>query len=74
MYILLGLIEAGLMRRPDRGVTLQSLIEMIWLIAFFWVPYLALNDQPLNEMTVEKGMEMVLNLLRPYLMDPDIKE
>jgi AcrR family transcriptional regulator len=67
-YILESLIQAEVLRLPDDGVTLESLIEMIWLMAFFWTPYLYITDQPLNQATVEKGMETVLNLLRPYLI------
>ena len=69
-YILRKLVVLGIMNQPENGVTILSLVEMIWVVSFFWTTHLAVTDQPLNQQTIDKGIEMVLNLLRPYLVKP----
>lgn len=62
-----NLEKAEVMRFPKDEASKASLTEMIWVLAFFWTPYLSMIDEPLNEASVDRGMYMVLDLLKPYL-------
>jgi len=66
--ILNKLIVQNFLKRPDGGVTVSTLVELIWIVSFFWASHLSVSDLPLNQNTIEKGQEMVLNLLRPYFV------
>jgi len=66
--ILAHLVDSGQMRLSDQDILLGDLVEMVWVLAFFWTPYLEMSEQPLDEDNVERGVRVVLKLLEPYFI------
>ena len=66
--ILSNLVQSGQMQLRDQEMMLGNLVEMIWVLAFFWTPYLEMSEQPLDQNNVERGVVLVLKLLEPYFI------
>jgi AcrR family transcriptional regulator len=59
-------IEQGFFREisPDQR---ELLTEQIWLMALFWLNYLEVGGEEVNETTLRRGNEILRNMMSPYL-------
>lgn len=58
-------IELGVIRTlPERERAL--LTEEIWLIALFWLNYLEVGGEEVNDNTLRRGIELLRNILEAY--------
>lgn len=64
------LIRTGVMRRPEDPKSLHRLIQIGWLIADYWFDYLDIEGEIVNENNVRTGVDLVIEILRPYLNEP----
>lgn len=65
------LIANGAMRRPERPEALPRLIRAGWIIGDYWLDYLDIEGAPIDEAGVGEGIELVIELFRPYLITAD---
>jgi len=49
----------------DRDMSLFT--EEIWLVALFWLNYLEVGGEEINEETLTRGIDLLRNMLRPRL-------
>lgn len=48
---------------PERSL----FVEQLWLIILFWLNYLEVGGEAINDATLERGNAVLLTALRPYL-------
>jgi AcrR family transcriptional regulator len=60
------LIEVGLVQDPGPAVTLDSLLQISWLVSDQWMQYLDLQDRDVNESSVAEGFALVTQIFLPY--------
>lgn len=60
------MINAGLMVRPEAPVSMDSLLEVSWLITDQWLPNLDLHDKCVNEENIEEGFKLIMQVFEPY--------
>jgi AcrR family transcriptional regulator len=59
-------VEAGTLKPlSDREMSLFT--EEIWLVALFWLNYLEVGGEEVNEETLTRGIDLLRNMLRPRL-------
>jgi AcrR family transcriptional regulator len=63
-------IEAGILIRMDDH-TLALLAEEIWLVNLFWLNYLEIGGEEVNDATLERGIAVLQNLLSRYTITTD---
>ena len=63
------LIENGVMRRRQDNKTLPRLIRIGWLIGDYWLDFLSIEDQPLNDKNIGEGVDLIREIIRPYLIE-----
>ena len=51
----------------DRDMSLFT--EEIWLVALFWLNYLEVGGEEVNEDTLTRGIDLLRNMLRPRLTE-----
>jgi hypothetical protein len=61
-------IEQGFFREipPDQRALLA---DQIWLMALFWLNYLEVGGEEVNETTLARGNEVLRQMLAPYLRE-----
>lgn len=59
-------IEQGFLRQLD-DKTLHLLTEEVWLVTLFWLNYLEVGGEDVNEQTMDRGSEMLRNIMMNYL-------
>ncbi|MBI3993990.1 MAG: TetR/AcrR family transcriptional regulator [Candidatus Lambdaproteobacteria bacterium] len=68
-YFLQGLIKSGVMQEPEEEGTLDELATISWLITNAWPNFLMVDEKSLCRENVQKGVELVLRVLKPYLTE-----
>ena len=67
-YKLFGAFAAsGVFRMPEDPQVLTDLQEVCWLISEFWVTNLEVNGRAVNKTEMQRGVELMLRVLQPYL-------
>lgn len=69
-----GLIESGVLRSPDDSTTLASITKIIWLISDYWLAFLDLEDKVISPKNVEEAIDLIIQVMRPYLSDAALDE
>jgi len=59
-------MEKGFLRPLDDR-TLGLLTEEVWLVTLFWLNYLDIGGQEVDEQTLKRGSEMLRNIMANYL-------
>jgi AcrR family transcriptional regulator len=59
-------MEQGFLRPLD-DQTLDLLTEEVWLVALFWLNYLEVAGEEVNERTLNRGSEVLRNIMTNYL-------
>jgi AcrR family transcriptional regulator len=62
-----GLVDSGVLRKPEDPNVLPSLLTIIWLVPENWLSYLDIWGKTINKRTVEESINLILQILRPYL-------
>lgn len=60
------MIRAGLMVNPEPPVTMESLLQVSWLITDQWLPNLDLHDKGVHEENIEEGFGLIMQVFDPY--------
>ncbi|NQU55945.1 MAG: hypothetical protein HQ513_01840, partial [Rhodospirillales bacterium] len=61
------LIKSGIMARPEDKRTLPRLIRVGWLVGDYWLDFLSIEQLPLDDKNIGEGVEMIREIIRPYL-------
>lgn len=48
--------------------------ESIWMMALFWLNYLEIGGEDVNEKTLARGEQLLLNMIVPYLTEAALRE
>jgi AcrR family transcriptional regulator len=59
---------AKIIRMPKDSQEIEELQEIIWLISEFWVNNLEMNGRKVNEAEMQRGVNLMLRVLKPYLI------
>jgi len=59
---------AKIIRMPEDPQAIEELQEIIWLISEFWVNNLEVNGRQVNEAEMQRGVNLMLRVLKPYLL------
>ncbi len=54
--------------RPMDDATVTRLADLIWLISEFWLASIEVSGQQVDEAQMERGIELMMEVLRPYLI------
>jgi AcrR family transcriptional regulator len=60
--------SAGVFRYPDDPQAIIELQEIFWLISEFWLTNLEVNGRNVNEVEIQRGVQLILRVLQPYLV------
>lgn len=63
------LVKAGLLVEPKPPVSMESLLQISWLLTDQWLSHLDLHDIPVDVQNIEEGFDLVMQLFEPYLTD-----
>ncbi len=62
-----ALVERGLMVAPEPPVTLESLLQISWLVSDHWIYHLELKGEEVNTENIRKGFKLIYQGFEPYL-------
>lgn len=68
------LIKADLMIRPEPPISMESLLQISWLLTDQWLPHLDLHDKAANAQNIEEGFDLIMQLFEPYFTDKAKRE
>lgn len=68
------MVKAGFIELPAHSNKLDSLLLVTWLISDHWVPYLDMNDMNFNKNNIQKGFDLIFQILDPYFTEKAKKE
>lgn len=60
-------VAAGVFRQPSEAHAEEELMEVCWLISEFWLVSLEVNGREVNETEMQRGAQLMLRVLQPYL-------
>lgn len=60
------MVKIGLMVEPQAPVSMNSILQVSWLITDQWLPNLDLHDKQVNEENIEEGFELIMQVFEPY--------
>lgn len=60
-------VVAGIFRSSVTEETITNLAEVIWMITEFWLGSLEISGKPVNESQMERGVQLMMQVLQPYL-------
>ncbi|MFH0071259.1 TetR/AcrR family transcriptional regulator, partial [Peribacillus sp. NPDC056705] len=64
----LKFVNAGVIHL-DRPSEMESLLTSCWIISNYWLSFLESSGMPTDEGQVERGIELILTILKPYLTE-----
>lgn len=64
-------VSAGVLRAPADAGEVTRLAELCWLVAEFWVPSVEAAGSRVNEGHLNHGIELMLQILAPYVIGAD---
>jgi hypothetical protein len=56
--------------RPMNATTKEHFVDAIWLVALFWLNYLEVGGEEVNESTLRRGNDVLRTVLCQYLTEP----
>ena len=60
------MIKAELIVEPQPPISMDSLLEISWLISDQWLPHLDLHDKTLDEKSIAAGYQLILQVFQHY--------
>ncbi|MGF1473711.1 MAG: TetR/AcrR family transcriptional regulator [Rubrobacteraceae bacterium] len=67
-------VEAGVMREPESSQTLPALVRAGWIISTSWLSFLEAGEEPVSLEQMERGVEVIFEILRPHLTEEALRE
>lgn len=61
-----GGIASGRMRQLAPG-EIELFVDAVWTLALFWVNYLEVGGEEVNDATLARGNDVLMMLMAPYL-------
>lgn len=61
-----GGIASGRMRQLAQG-EIELFVDAVWTLALFWVNYLEVGGEEVNDATLARGNDVLMMLMAPYL-------
>ena len=65
---------AGLIRVPDDPTVVPNLASICWIIGDFWLPFVELDGELVGPERAQEGVNLMMQVLRPYLTDTALLE
>jgi AcrR family transcriptional regulator len=66
-------VAIGVLKRmSEREMALFT--EEIWLVALFWLNYLEVGGEEINNETLQRGIDLLRNMIRPHLTTQALAE
>jgi hypothetical protein len=68
-------LDAGIANgsiKPMSAATKDHLIDAIWLVALFWLNYLEVGGEEVNDTTLRRGNGVLRTVLCRYLTDDSL--
>jgi hypothetical protein len=62
-----GLVDSGVLRKPEDPNILPSLLTIMWLVPENWLSTLDIWGKTINKRTVQESIDLILQIMRPYL-------
>jgi AcrR family transcriptional regulator len=62
-----ALVQGGVMTPPPEQDTITRLADLCWLISEFWLPTLEVSGAAVDEYHLQRGIDLMLFALQPYL-------
>lgn len=59
--------QAGIFRASTKPEVIQNLAETCWLITEFWLNSLEISGKTVNEAQMERGVQLMMQILEPYI-------
>lgn len=63
---------AGIVVPTATPQTVTNLAETIWLISEFWLSSLEISGQEIDTQAMQRGVSLMLQIVRPYLVDQSL--
>jgi len=63
------LAQSGVLNVPTSDETVNELADLCWLISEFWMPTIEINGEAASAAELERGVTLMLAVLRPYFPD-----
>ena len=60
-------VSAGVLRVPENPEALDNLTEICWLITEFWLNSLEISGKTVDELQMERGVQLMMQILEPYI-------
>ncbi len=60
------LAQAGVATNVADAATVTRLADLCWLISEFWLSSLEISGQPVDDAGLERGIDLMMQVLRPY--------
>jgi len=57
---------------PDKEMALFT--EEIWMVTLFWLNYLEVGGEEINDETLRRGIDLLRNMIRPHLTEQALAE
>lgn len=58
--------------KPMNATTKEHFVDAIWLVALFWLNYLEVGGEDVNESTLRRGNDVLRTVLNQYLTDDSL--
>jgi hypothetical protein len=69
-----GLVESGVLRKPEDPDTLPALLTIMWLIPENWLAYMDIWGKTINKKTARESMNLFFQIMRPYLREEALSD
>ena len=60
-------VSSGVLIAPTKPEVRANLAETIWLISEFWLNSLEIAGKPVNETQMERGVQLMMQVLNPFI-------
>jgi AcrR family transcriptional regulator len=68
------LVQSGMLHTPDDPKVFESFLTISTIIVEYWLTFLELNDEPITEENLRKGVDLIIQLWCPYLSEEALAE
>jgi AcrR family transcriptional regulator len=66
--LIAALVEGGALKPPETPQAVTWMAEICWLISEFWLSSLLVSGKPIDAAGMERGIDLMLHALKPYLI------
>lgn len=73
-FLFQELIQSGMLHTSDDPKVFESLLTISSIIVEYWLTFLELNEKPIIEENLRKGIDLIVQLWCPYLSEDALAE